>query len=698
MSDYLSPKTYSLKPYQSKEKGRERIMTGALLFGFALFNFYLAAEDGFLSLLFGVFFGWSGLKNISLGLRLRQLPSRDRAYRVTPSALFKVLEGKDLARLAFSDVKAIWLDDGQAKLSLMTQRGVEELTKDEFQVEQDWERFTHQVERSLTTLIYRSDPAAWQSVQQQSQSMAELSARKPLGVRSIALSLTCGAILFFYFLQSHLPYLVQTGRSELLYILLGAPSLDLINGLTWSSLFTGLLLPVSGISLIFDLFALFWVGRPLERAWGTLPFLVLYLGGYFVGLLPGLLGLDLAPPLYIGATGGSIALFTAAFALRQNDQKSFPPQLKRARTSAIILGFVFIFVISFELRMFGLASTGWIASAVFGSLLAKYFIQLSTAQASWTLGGSPLRARLYAGLTSLCFIVSVFGSLTGQSHLSEITTAEQLSGTFTPSALIERSQQCSGAPLSSLGFLPPDVDELLPPVKRCSASERRLLRRSLGSLSGFFPLEQTGESSGAQSPKQYLDLAPPLARAQALDLFRADLTPNTIAGELGLIALDAPLDLYGNLLASLIDSQLSPLTPDQDKESDVSSHLVQTRQGEVSLHLKEGQLSWDIVRPLDGQASQPELHWFAVLNQTGKMSKLLVIEIPSKTPSSDDDQPLNQERIGSSTVAKYLVPLNANWPDLKELSARHRDDTRPHLYHWRPNEQMTEWVKSALKD
>ena len=37
-SPYRIPKTFKLKPYQSKARGRERVITGGLLVMFAIFN------------------------------------------------------------------------------------------------------------------------------------------------------------------------------------------------------------------------------------------------------------------------------------------------------------------------------------------------------------------------------------------------------------------------------------------------------------------------------------------------------------------------------------------------------------------------------------------------------------------------------------------------------------------------------------
>ena len=167
-SPYRSPKTFKLKPYQSKTRGRERVRTGALLLAFAFFNLYLTSVDGLISLFFAIFFGWSGIRNIALGLQLSKAPEKNRAYRVSTQGLFKVLEGRELARLDLREVRAIWMNADQSQLSLMTDRGVETIQREELALASEWEIFTTWLERSVTETIYRDDPRLWEELQKQS--------------------------------------------------------------------------------------------------------------------------------------------------------------------------------------------------------------------------------------------------------------------------------------------------------------------------------------------------------------------------------------------------------------------------------------------------------------------------------------------------------------------------------------------------
>ena len=99
------------------------------------------------------------------------MPETDRAYRISTQGLFKILDGKELARLELKEIKAIWFSTDQNKLSLMTHRGVETIGKDELLKEDEWYEFANWVERSVTDNLYRSSPLLWKSVQKQSELM-----------------------------------------------------------------------------------------------------------------------------------------------------------------------------------------------------------------------------------------------------------------------------------------------------------------------------------------------------------------------------------------------------------------------------------------------------------------------------------------------------------------------------------------------
>lgn len=714
MSDYREPRTYPLKPYQSKEKGNERLLTGVLLSLFGLFNLYLSVEEGLISLLFGLFFGWSGLKNISLGLKLRQLPERERAYRVTPEALYKVLEGRDLARLAFAEVSGIWFDQGRTTLSIMNARGVEELKRSELSVESDWEYFTHQIERSITALVYRSDPSHWTEVQRQSEAMSDLNKRKPLGVYVMLTLITLFSLIYFYFLQFHLPYLIQVGRSELLNLLLGAPSPLLEGGLAWNRVLTGLLIPISGLSLLFTIFSLLWVGRVLERAWGTRRIIIVFLGGYLAGLLPLFFGNIGASELYLGSIGGSVALIATAHQLM--GKLTLPPPLKRARTSSLILTFVFIFIISFELSIAGMSSTSWISSLCFGVLMGKIFTSQCKAGGVWTLPESSSQAQWFAALSGLGLLSAALVSLLGEGYLHDATSPARIAGHLTPSAQIELSQRCSGAPLSRLTQLPTEVTEHLPPPDRCPNTERQMLVRSLKQLEGFFPI---ADLSSARSSEQELQTHPslylPLQRALALSLFEPQISQEERAHQLAELALTFPQDLFGDLLTALISSSWQPpqreeALAEKTLDKDHQRNTLQTRAGQVDLSLHDGQLSWVLseVSPLSTRDTDDEsvelkmneierLHWFAVTDHKGRIFKILALEFNQDLDRDRAMKSTHHERLGTSKEAYDLVALDEKWTSLLRSQFQHTDPKLAHLYHWRRSPLLEDWISEALK-
>ena len=477
MSIYRSPRQFNLKPYQSKARGRERIITGLLLGAFALFNFYLATSEGLISVLFGFLFGWSGVRNFLLGIRLFGLPERERAYRVSTQGLYKVLEGQDLARLDLSEIQAIWLDAQGEQLSLMNERGVEVIKRDDLSVPEEWEEFTTWVERSITERIYRVSPESWTHVQQQSEVMSKLGERKTRGMRLMMLSLMIGAgILFSYWMQTHLLFILQTNQSDLMYDLLGAPSWMTLSSGEVNRFFSGLILPRSGLSLIFNLAVLYWVGRALERVWGTWRALSVYFGGYVAGLLA-LCLLD-GHALYMGAQGGSLSVAVAAYAFNwikspssQSSSAALPEVLKKAKGHALISLIVFFLVIAFDAHVTWKVWVSWMMSAAVGGALSILWMRQGRKQL-WVLPQTE-RSVLISSLLGASLPVASLIFATSLPHpLSQIGAPEEVDQRFTPLAIIELAQQCSGAPLEKVFRLPDQMGELLTSPPPCSARER----------------------------------------------------------------------------------------------------------------------------------------------------------------------------------------------------------------------------------
>ena len=483
MSSYRSPRLFKLKP-QSKARGRDQLLMGSLLVLFALFNLYLASTDGFISLLFAVIFGWSGLRSISTGARLLGLPEHDRAYRVSTRGLYKVMNGKDLARLDLAQVKATWLNQRADQLSLMTQRGVEVIKRDELVNPQEWESFTTWLERSITEVIYRGHRDRWESLQRQSLIMSELEQRKARGVRLMMIALVVGAVIFFYQMNDHLLFFMQTNGSDLIYELLGAPSGVSLTAGEVTRLFGGLVLPESGVSLLFNLATLYWVGRHLERVWGTMRVVLLFVGGYLATVFA--IG-ALAPQEFArDALGGSVALLVATLMFRQTIRAQPNPVIRRAYSNTTTMIFVFIFVIALDPSLGAVEWGAWLCSGVLGGWAARQWMRMGASNL-WVLPQLSKQALWSAVLSASLPIASVVFMYTQPPPLARITSAQELTARLSPLSIAELAQRCSGAPLQLIAELPPEVSELIKSPTRCSPKEQALLSDALMQLEGEYP-------------------------------------------------------------------------------------------------------------------------------------------------------------------------------------------------------------------
>ena len=714
-SPYRSPKTFKLKPYQNKSRGRERVITGILLLCFALFNLYLTSVDGLISLLFAVFFGWSGVRNISLGIRLGQAPQKDRAYRVSTQGLFKVLEGRELARLDLREVKAIWFSSDQHSLSIMTSKGVETITKDELELDQEWEIFTTWLERSITEVIYRDDPRLWQELQQQSEAMSSLGERRFVGAKMMMLALFVGAGVYYYQMQFHLPFFLQAGRSDLLSSLIGAPSSFLLSDLeNLYRVFSGIVIPTSGLSLIYDLFVLYWVGRTLEPLWGTWRLFLVYFSGYLFGLLAVLL-LD-SNALYIGSHGASIALCTSAYlwnglGIKRKQMSAMPEILKRAKTSSFILLLVFVMTLGFETSPTYVQQLSWLVSAGIGALFAWLFGRSKAYGRAWILSDgdrfSGLSA-IMAGTIPVGSLVFGFMAMIEMNHQSDYTYDI---ARYTPIAQIELGQRCTGAPLEELSPLPKEAIEAIPPLKRCSQQTLNELSDSLERLSRFYP---------QLPPKQYSPTVyqahpqTPLVRALHRALILNHFGPNdheALLDQLRSDALKFPLDLYGEMLAA-VDKTLDREASLEESPEGAEGTQIQlnTRKGLVTFELSEGVLTWEIKE----QAKEHQTHqgtklktltdliWLRVRSPRegkGDLSHLLSFTLPSQFKASAHPKQRRKLRIIPPDEITKGETLSLDFISHEEVtsdSPKSLGSTQARLYSWSSPPRFARWVAKRI--
>ena len=593
-SPYRSPKTFKLKPYQSKTRGRERVRTGALLLAFAFFNLYLTSVDGLISLFFAIFFGWSGIRNIALGLQLSKAPEKNRAYRVSTQGLFKVLEGRELARLDLREVRAIWMNADQSQLSLMTDRGVETIQREELALASEWEIFTTWLERSVTETIYRDDPRLWEELQKQSLAMSKLGDRTLVGSKMLMLALLVGAGLFFYQMQFHLPFFVQVGRSELLSNVMGAPSAYLLSLGELHRLFAGLMIPSTGLSLIYDLFVLWWVGRSLEQLWGTWRVALIYFVGYLVGCLT--LGVLSSHELYIGAHGGSLALCTSAylfqgfFSRTKMDMRSMPELLRRAKVSAFILLLIFVFTLGFDVYPSSALRTSWFMSALSGALCGWLFGQQTKKTRLWVLREGGYKSGLISIMGAAIPVGSLLFSLLTVNTAFEQLPQEPITDRYSLAAQIELAQRCTGAPVEEVSPLPIEAIEALPEVKRCPDEYRKEINRVLGQVIGFYPRLSSDSSEAAQRAHPQSALVSAFHRTMALTWFDT-MSADQLIMKLQRAALNYPQDIFGDLLAAAY----SAVAKDDVTEghSGRAELEVLVRGKSLQLKIDKGQLTWN---------------------------------------------------------------------------------------------------------
>ena len=712
-SPYRVPKTFKLKPYQSKARGRERVITGGLLVLFAIFNLYMMSIDGVISLLFAIFFGWSGLKNIALGLRLSQLPERDRAYRISTHGLFKILEGRELARLNLNEIKAMWLNEDENKLSLMTHRGVETISKEELAAEEEWETFTQWVERSVTTVVYQTDPRLWNELQTQSISMAQLGKRRLLGSVMMIFALLVGAGLFFYYSWDHIPYFLQTESSDLVLMSLGAINAELLSVDNFYRLLASLVLPGPSLSLLFNLFTLYWVARPLEQLWGTRWVLLIYVLGYVLGAAT---LLYLAPnQLFIGAQCSSLALCIATYTyytqLRSGTHLSSPPLiLKKASSAAFILAFIFILSQGFERSPSYALESAWIIAAVSSIFLGHFLAQISIVERNWVLNNGQKWSVPLSILCAALPVASILFAAVNFKEPVEIKSEEQLNA-YSSSALIELAQRCSGIPLQELSPLNLEVIEALPTPQPCSKETRLNIQRSLHSLAGFYP-KLPVESNQKQLSAHPLSLGvKTLHRTLAILNFDI-LSVKELGRKLSEQAIKDPQDIYGDLLAALYASETEQ---DLDKTGEIKSLLnLKVQNRDLAFKLDRGRLTWDWdfednqistanpkSKEISTKSEVEKLHsytdvlWFKIYDRDQNVSKILMMSFPSLFNPKLHKELTRRKSLGSSKKASSfkLIRHERNRSQYTSLLGE-----RVRAYTWEVPPLIKAWVQTHFKE
>ena len=341
----ISPVTFKLKPFPMKERGQRRVIVGVLSLAMATFNLALVPHEGAIALIFALLFGWSGLKNLTVGLRMRSAPEQTRAMRVSVRGLYKVVEGRDVARLPLKRVVALWREEGAERLWLCTRNGSQAFQPDELARVEEWPRFEAQLERCLSHALWGEGEERWREVQAQSHTLKALQGRPaPTTKRLITLFTLSFPFALWLVLGAYPPELLLAGYPELTLALSGGSALWLLDGLEWGRLLLGPLLRNDLMQLSLSLLTLWWVARPLERALGgarvlALTFSALALSAWAHTLM------DYPTPL-IGAVAPQIALLMSGW----NVVAAQPPGLSEVvglkRNALLWLTVGHIFVLS----------------------------------------------------------------------------------------------------------------------------------------------------------------------------------------------------------------------------------------------------------------------------------------------------------------------------------------------------------------
>ena len=352
MTEHRPPRLFRLKPFPTKKKGLNRVFIGVFFMTFALVNLMMVDQEGWIALMFALFFGLSGFRHLTIGSNLRRIPERDRALKLGQNFLYKVIDQTDYAKLDLNEIKALWLNEERTTLSLMTQRGVEEIDRLDFQKEDEWDEFVHLLERTITATLWRSDRDQWRAVQEKSDSMRAQSRSSLRVTKAISWALMIGLFLSIIHIEERIVHIIELGSPTLFYLKFGAilPTLPLSE--EWERLCTSPWLLFNLIQLAQCLMALYYLGRPLERVLGGSRLWIIYATSILLG---GIGHTIWGEHLLIGPGAGSFALMGALMVLIKhpnNDRLSInnPKEILKKMLWVFLIHLLFLGTASLDLR------------------------------------------------------------------------------------------------------------------------------------------------------------------------------------------------------------------------------------------------------------------------------------------------------------------------------------------------------------
>jgi rhomboid protease GluP len=173
-----------------------------------------------------------------------------------------------------------------------------------------------------------------------------------------------------------------------------------VNG-QWWRLFTSMFVHIGFLHLIYNMAAFYYVGPTVERMFGNLGFLVLYI---VAGLGGGMVALYLDPMLiHAGASGAIFGVYGALLAVLLRERDSIPPQIL-----ANLKKYVGVFI---AYNLVNSLRPGISMAAHVGGLLIGFICGFIAAQPldADTESGRPSRNMWVAGVGVVLCVVGIFG-------------------------------------------------------------------------------------------------------------------------------------------------------------------------------------------------------------------------------------------------------------------------------------------------
>jgi membrane associated rhomboid family serine protease len=347
MSVYKVAKNFRLKPYPTRQKSNESLRAATFFLMFAALNFLMVAQEGGVALIFALLFTFSGLRHLSRGLKLRTLPAKDRAYRISDEALIKVLDQAGISQLTFTQIKALWINEQDTELFLMSRKGIEVIQQSELFDEAEWHDFTQNLERAFAHKVWNENREKWGDIQKESFWMKSVYLAKTPISNALIYLIIAGCVTTFSVMFTWIDQISVLGLPQLVYIDLGAyvPWIQMQYWYDYVNYFIAPFLHYNLLQAGLSVLTLHTLGRWIERIFGGPTLLVVYLGSLSISTI---LYSFLAEEMVIGSAPASLALMGVVIALMNQKSKRLPLIFlqKFSVVLWLIIGHIIFFIIT----------------------------------------------------------------------------------------------------------------------------------------------------------------------------------------------------------------------------------------------------------------------------------------------------------------------------------------------------------------